>query len=102
MDPEMRTIMLSGTSASGTPISAALVSIQFNFGPLCQALITVRRARGLKCASRAGPRATVKALSRVAGVMVFAGLLAGLLGIGGALIFNPVLLQLGVQPQVST
>ena len=33
--------------------------------------------------------------------MAFAGFTAGLLGIGGALIFNPVLLQLGVQPQVS-
>ena len=32
--------------------------------------------------------------------MAFAGFMAGLLGIGGALIFNPVLLQLGVQPQV--
>ena len=37
----------------------------------------------------------------VVGVMAFAGFTAGLLGIGGALIFNPVLLQLGVQPQVS-
>lgn len=32
--------------------------------------------------------------------MAFAGFTAGLLGIGGALIFNPVLLQLGVHPQV--
>ena len=37
----------------------------------------------------------------VVAVMAFAGFTAGLLGIGGALIFNPVLLQLGVQPQVS-
>ena len=29
-----------------------------------------------------------------------AGFVAGLLGIGGALIFNPFLLQLGVHPQV--
>ena len=36
----------------------------------------------------------------VVGVMAFAGFLAGLLGIGGALIFNPVLLQVGVHPQV--
>ena len=36
----------------------------------------------------------------VVAVMAFAGFTAGLLGIGGALIFNPVLLQLGVQPQV--
>jgi uncharacterized membrane protein YfcA len=32
--------------------------------------------------------------------MAFSGFTAGLLGIGGALIFNPVLLQLGVHPQV--
>ena len=37
----------------------------------------------------------------VVAVMAFAGFTAGLLGIGGALIFNPVLLQLGVQPQVT-
>ena len=36
----------------------------------------------------------------VVAVMAFAGFLAGLLGIGGALIFNPVLLQVGVHPQV--
>ena len=39
-------------------------------------------------------------LAKVVGVMAFAGFTAGLLGIGGALIFNPVLLQLGVHPQV--
>lgn len=39
-------------------------------------------------------------LAMVVAVMAFAGFTAGLLGIGGALIFNPVLLQLGVQPQV--
>ncbi len=38
----------------------------------------------------------------VVAVMAFAGFTAGLLGIGGALIFNPVLLQLGVQPQVGS
>jgi uncharacterized membrane protein YfcA len=32
--------------------------------------------------------------------MAYSGFTAGLLGIGGALIFNPVLLQLGVHPQV--
>ena len=42
-----------------------------------------------------------KKLGMVVAVMAFAGFTAGLLGIGGALIFNPVLLQLGVQPQVS-
>ena len=50
----------------------------------------------------AGPRKKpYKKLALVVGVMAFAGFTAGLLGIGGALIFNPVLLQLGVQPQVS-
>lgn len=36
----------------------------------------------------------------VVGVIAAAGFVAGLLGIGGALIFNPFLLQLGVHPQV--
>ena len=33
-------------------------------------------------------------------MVVISGFIAGLLGIGGALIFNPFLLQLGVHPQV--
>lgn len=53
----------------------------------------------IKCAGTAD---TYKRLAKVVGVMAFAGFTAGLLGIGGALIFNPVLLQLGVQPQVSS
>ena len=48
----------------------------------------------------AGRHNTVGKLAKVVGVMAFAGFTAGLLGIGGALIFNPVLLQLGVHPQV--
>ncbi|EIE19332.1 hypothetical protein COCSUDRAFT_44684 [Coccomyxa subellipsoidea C-169] len=48
-----------------------------------------------------GTADTYKRLAKVVGVMAFAGFTAGLLGIGGALIFNPVLLQLGVQPQVT-
>ncbi|BDA43733.1 Sulfite exporter TauE/SafE family protein 3 [Coccomyxa sp. Obi] len=48
-----------------------------------------------------GRRETYRRLARVVVVMAFAGFMAGLLGIGGALIFNPVLLQLGVQPQVT-
>jgi hypothetical protein len=47
----------------------------------------------------AAKQRTVRKLAMVVGVMAFAGFLAGLLGIGGALIFNPVLLQLGVHPQ---
>ena len=39
-------------------------------------------------------------LSVVVLVMVLSGLCAGLLGIGGALVFNPFLLQMGVHPQV--
>ncbi|GAQ90288.1 hypothetical protein KFL_006220070 [Klebsormidium nitens] len=42
-----------------------------------------------------------RALAQVAGVMALAGMTAGLLGIGGALLFNPWLLQLGVHPQVT-
>lgn len=38
-------------------------------------------------------------LLRVVGVIAGSGFIAGLLGIGGALIFNPFLLQLGVHPQ---
>ncbi|CAL5221862.1 g4123 [Coccomyxa viridis] len=49
-----------------------------------------------------GPRKKpYRKLAMVVAVMAFAGFTAGLLGIGGALIFNPVLLQLGVQPQVT-
>ena len=48
----------------------------------------------------AGRHNTLGKLAKVVGVMAFAGFTAGLLGIGGALIFNPVLLQLGVHPQV--
>ena len=50
----------------------------------------------------AGRHNTVGKLAKVVGVMAFAGFTAGLLGIGGALIFNPVLLQLGVHPQVGS
>ena len=39
-------------------------------------------------------------LSMVVFVMVMSGMCAGLLGIGGALVFNPFLLQMGVHPQV--
>ena len=53
------------------------------------------------CGWCAGKGETYKRLAKVVAVMAFAGFTAGLLGIGGALIFNPVLLQLGVQPQVS-
>ena len=38
-------------------------------------------------------------LLRVTAIITAAGFIAGLLGIGGALIFNPFLLQLGVHPQ---
>ena len=37
----------------------------------------------------------------VVAVIAASGFIAGFLGIGGALIFNPFLLQLGVQPQAS-
>ena len=39
-------------------------------------------------------------LAKVVAVMAASGACAGLLGIGGALIFNPFLLQLGVHPAV--
>ena len=42
-----------------------------------------------------------RSASQVVAVVAAAGFIAGLLGIGGALIFNPFLLQLGVHPQVS-
>ena len=40
-------------------------------------------------------------LSIVVAIMAASGACAGLLGIGGALVFNPFLLQLGVHPQVT-
>ena len=40
-------------------------------------------------------------LLKVVIVLMGAGFIAGLLGIGGALLFNPYLLALGVHPQVS-
>lgn len=36
------------------------------------------------------------------GILAVSGATAGLLGIGGALIFNPYLLQLGMDPRVNT
>lgn len=39
-------------------------------------------------------------LVKVTVVMAASGACAGLLGIGGALIFNPFLLQLGIHPAV--
>lgn len=42
----------------------------------------------------------MKVLLVAVGIMALAGATAGLLGIGGALIFNPYLLQLGMDPRV--
>lgn len=47
-----------------------------------------------------GRRALLGKLAGVVVVMAASGACAGLLGIGGALIFNPFLLQLGVHPAV--
>jgi hypothetical protein len=55
---------------------------------------------GPSISSRAGKARPIRALVGVAGVIAIAGATAGLLGIGGALLFNPWLLQLGVHPQV--
>ena len=40
-------------------------------------------------------------LLKAVGILAISGATAGLLGIGGALIFNPYLLQLGMDPRVS-
>ncbi|KAL3157342.1 hypothetical protein ABBQ32_011825 [Trebouxia sp. C0010 RCD-2024] len=45
-------------------------------------------------------RRPVKVLLAAVGILALAGATAGLLGIGGALIFNPYLLQLGMDPRV--
>ena len=45
-------------------------------------------------------RRPVKVLLVAVGILALAGATAGLLGIGGALIFNPYLLQLGMDPRV--
>lgn len=47
-----------------------------------------------------GDRRPVKVLLVAVGILALAGATAGLLGIGGALIFNPYLLQLGMDPRV--
>jgi len=39
-------------------------------------------------------------LLKAVGILAISGATAGLLGIGGALIFNPYLLQLGMDPRV--
>ena len=49
-----------------------------------------------------GERKPIKVLLRAVGILTVSGATAGLLGIGGALIFNPYLLQLGMDPRVST
>ena len=56
----------------------------------------------LCCAETQQQQRAVKNLLLIAVVMVLAGASAGLLGIGGALIFNPLLLSLGVHPLVGT
>lgn len=48
----------------------------------------------------ADDRWPVKVLLVAVGILALAGATAGLLGIGGALIFNPYLLQLGMDPRV--
>ena len=48
-----------------------------------------------------GGRRPVKVLLTAVGILAISGATAGLLGIGGALIFNPFLLQLGMDPRVS-
>jgi hypothetical protein len=49
----------------------------------------------------AGKRRPMKVLLIAMAVFAVSGASAGLLGIGGALIFNPYLLQLGMDPRVS-
>ncbi len=53
------------------------------------------------CNSLAGKRRPMKVLLIAMAVFAVSGASAGLLGIGGALIFNPYLLQLGMDPRVS-
>ena len=58
-------------------------------------------AVGSSEAAAAGATASPQAkLLRVVAVIALSGFIAGYLGIGGALVFNPYLLQLGVHPQV--
>ncbi len=53
------------------------------------------------CWLYAGERRPVRVLLKAVGILAISGATAGLLGIGGALIFNPYLLQLGMDPRVS-
>lgn len=48
-----------------------------------------------------GERKPLKVLLNAVVILAVSGATAGLLGIGGALIFNPYLLQLGMDPRVS-
>ena len=43
---------------------------------------------------------TVRALAKTALLTAFAGLVGGLMGIGGGMIMGPLMLELGVHPQV--
>lgn len=49
---------------------------------------------------QSGDRRPIKVLLTAVGILAISGATAGLLGIGGALIFNPYLLQLGMDPRV--
>lgn len=46
------------------------------------------------------PQPSTRNLAIVVGLVAVSGFVAGLLGIGGALIFNPFMLSMGVHPQV--
>ncbi|KAK9863229.1 hypothetical protein WJX84_011003 [Apatococcus fuscideae] len=85
--------------------SAAFVYYQYfkmldnpdNVDPELRAILT---AGGHHDGHPQGTAGMVRTLLNCAGLMALAGATAGLLGIGGALIFNPYLLSLGVSPQV--
>ena len=53
------------------------------------------------CVMLPGERKPLKVLLNAVVILAVSGATAGLLGIGGALIFNPYLLQLGMDPRVS-
>lgn len=62
-----------------------------------QAFVTIELRH---CDVMVGERRPVKVLLTAVGILAISGATAGLLGIGGALIFNPYLLQLGMDPRV--
>ncbi len=109
MDVEMRKIMSYGSGdGSGADENAAtkkllqvrLSACVFNHPDGRVLYLCEQQLRGPWTYFSKIPKLPLLCDVQVVAVVVISGFIAGLLGIGGALIFNPFLLQLGVHPQV--